>query len=366
MKKFFKKLLSKINISKKAENIILIIVFIVCTILSILFNNAYVDSKNESFKSNVEALLINNSNEVTKHIDDLFRDISSIAVAISKNGDESIFNSYIEEFKDDFNVCEYAGIYRNGTLVKEYFPNGAYSIVSDELNFTYDKIGYSYSKHGGDITYFIDKANDICALAKQPIYFEQDGAKQYLGEVVFRCNLTELFESNFDLTKIGMPKDTPYITTLILENNNELTLLTKNEEKLKNTFSFEAEDENTHIKYTFDESVYGTVDSSYFARVLGLIVMIFAILALLKILLAILRKRKELDSINDVKLDFFTNIVYEVVTSASSIIGFCNEAEKESESQTVSTYLNNSKVELNKLLHKINNLLDITNITKEN
>ena len=41
------------------------------------------------------------------------------------------------------------------------------------------------------------------------------------------------------------------------------------------------------------------------------------------------RKIGDMKKVNDTKLDFFTNIVYEVRTSTNSIIGLCNEAENE-------------------------------------
>lgn len=365
MIKKIKSILNRIKLTKRSENIIVISFFVIALLFAFAFNGIYKESQLEDYSNKMKLAFEIECQKIISKNEALFTDINAMAYEISKNGSDSNFAELVELYKTDFSICDYVGILKNGVLIKDYFPNGDFSLEESELELSFYKLAEYTNSYNEDVSYFVDTNNNVCTITQKPIYFMNEGEMQYYGELIYRINFTELTKNVFDLTPYGFNRNLFWKLSTKFSFGTILEIYSYNGSLINDPLVLSTHDNyNTEYLFTISKGTVLNSNTDGFYRINLFIIIIVFLSVGLKILFTIIRKQNDMDLINDTKLDFFTNIVYEVRTSTNSIVGFCNEAEKEQLSQNAKGYLNSSKNELKKLLHKINNILDITNITE--
>lgn len=355
----------KLKITKLTENIIALSILVLAFIIYLAVNSHYSKSVRDEKITYVTTSFAESDLYVYSKIDTILKDINVMTSIFSNTGSDSSFDDYVKLYKSDFSDLEFVGILRNSQLTKVYYPNGPIDVNKNELISNYDKLGTYDTQFGSDMDFFLNSNNEVCCITREPIYINDNGNKVYYGEVIFRMNFTKFIVKSFKPAMIDLANEYGWRAYLSFGYGSTDEVYKSIEGDIVNPIKFNSSNTDVYeLKYEVSDKVLNAVDGTKYYRFIFALVIGLLLACSVKILLYTYRKIVDNNQMNDTKLDFFTNIVYEVRTSTNSIVGLCNEAEKEMAADKIKPYIYSSKNELNKLLRKINNLLDITNITE--
>lgn len=355
--------------SKKTENYIVLSFFVISMILASIINSqinvkegqALIDAANNSFRT------INEKQEgITE---DYVRDIYSISVMLGEISDVSQFQKIVDMYSEKLNDVECVALTRYGEIEEMYSSNND-DTYNQKLKTIISKepiSSYSYN-YNAEVNYIEVEDEKIYELGRCPVYISSNGNKSYYGEVVYLSNLekrvTLEMTSQENLNSAMPNSEIPYKLCIKFDGENEYVVYDNKMLNEKNTVELTSKG-NIGITYIahVDKKMIEEMFPYSYKRTLVALVIIFVVSIAIKLILVLFRKQQELNNLNENKIDFFTNVIYEVRTSTNSIMALCDEVEKENEdSISITKHVDEAKYELKKLLHKIDNMLDITNV----
>ncbi|MCQ2979202.1 MAG: response regulator [Clostridia bacterium] len=354
----------RLKINRKVENIISLSILVLTVIVYLAFNKNYLNSVKEEKTTYVKTAISESDAQILNALNTVMKDVNIISSLIANEGNDSLFDDYTKLYKLDLSYVEYVGILRNSELSKVYYPNGQVAIDKNELMSNYDKIGYYETPYNSDLDFFITSNNDVCCVCKEPIYVTNGEELSYYGEVIFKADVTKIMTRYFQPSIIENANKCGWRVYISFDYGSDMEIYNSQATEIESPIKYKTNREMLNFTYEVSDKILNVSDKTTVGRIILAIIIGGILAGSIKILLYTFRKIGDMKKVNDTKLDFFTNIVYEVRTSTNSIIGLCNEAENENVISNVKSYIVSSKNELNKLLRKINNLLDITNISE--
>lgn len=266
--------------------------------------------------------------------------------------------------ENDFSSYEAVGFVSNG-IVEKLFSANTNILVGDQFDKYCGKVLRTYDAPSGVESFNVcqNDEGDILSVFESPAYIYENNMTTYLGEYFAIINYSKLArnalkDQNFPvIVDINVGTDQNYI---LYKSVNKIS-------GREHDFVFDEKKTGYDVTYTVRMNASQLTPGIWILvlKFLEVLFIAWAAAFVVKYIILNISRTEEERNIRETKYDFITNVIYEIRTSTNSIISFLSNIGNDVP-EPVNDNVEASRKELDKLLHKINNMLDITNIRWSN
>ncbi|MCQ2749214.1 MAG: response regulator [Clostridia bacterium] len=359
-KKRKNKIKKEVDVSRKYTWIIGLLIFVLGIIIALFTFNM----SSELIISQYDNAFTNVINSTIETQNKTINDFQIMGIAVQTKDNFEQVDKMFMVIENDFSNYDAVGFVRNGIIEKTFGTNSKVN-VGDSIDKYYGKILRTYDTPSGVETFNVcqNPEGDIISVIQSPAYIYEENTTKYLGEYFAIINYSSLARSAFK------GQNLPVIVDINVGDDNYYPI-----------FQSVSKISGQEYDFVFDKKKTG-YDVTYTVRIKkwmltpGIVVLILKFIEaafiagaasfVIRYLIINYNKNKEENMIRETKYDFVTNVIYEIRTSTNSIISYLSNVG-DNVSDAVKENIEASRKELDKLLHKINNMLDITNIRWSN
>lgn len=325
-----------------------------------------------SFKQSSDFIYDTYNNAFTQVIDktleiqnNTINDFQILGISIQTKDNFDQADKIFRVIENNFATYEAVGFVSNGVVEKVFGANSNVK-AGDSFDKYYGKILRTYETPSGVESFNVcqNRDGDILSVFESPAYIYEDGVtKKYLGEYFAIINYSDLAETALK------GQDLPVIVDINIGGDDNYVLYQTVDKIPGRESAFVFDEKKTGYDVTYTVRLKATqLTPGLGVLGLKLLEVLFIALAaglVIKYVIMNIARAKDEINIRETKYDFITNVIYEIRTSTNSIISFLTNIGNDVNPETKEN-IESSRKELDKLLHKINNMLDITNIRWSN